>query len=214
MAKSLVEEVSPGDVLFIMGSAYLYLGRVSDKISKILKIEDFSYKKPLIDKGQILYDFFTNLSAFITKNYGFKDVSNEFSRGYTKEFCNKWWYNKIDKKKGKQLFGLYFYFDSPEYLLHIQCATLNLHIGLVKYEKKANKLTLLPFEDSDTKRVNTLYGKYFKDNMKWEYRSWGGRWASIDCGDFSNVNTVDHITKNLQNSIFFQKFLQNCLKNL
>jgi UDP-N-acetylmuramyl pentapeptide synthase len=214
LAKTLIDEVEPDDLLFIMGSAYLYLGRVSEKIAKIYKMENFSHKKPLIDKGQTLYDFFKTISEFIVENYGYKDVSKELPRGYTKEFCNKWWYNKVDKKRGKQLFGAYFYFESPEYLFHIQCATFNLHIGLVKYKSENNKIVLLPFDDKDTDRVNTLYGKYFPKNLKWTYREWGGKWASIDCGDFSDYNTVTKILKNFKDSDFFQKYLQFSLKNL
>jgi len=214
LANSLVNDIKPGDVLFIMGSAYLYLGRVSKKIANIYKMDNFSFQKPLIDKGEILYNFFVTLSKFIVKNYGFKDISDKFKRGYSKDFCNRWWYNKIDKTKGKQLFGLYFYFDSPEYLFHIECATFNLHIGLVKYEQKANSFNILPFSENDTKRVNTLYTKYFPKNLKWEYRSWGDRWASIDCGDFTDYKTISQIYKNITNSTFFRKFLQNSLKSL
>ena len=246
LATILMNDVKPDDLLFIIGSAYLYLGRVTDKIFKKYKYEHFDYKKPLRNfakeklesskfyktfkeskkdlpledfKADILMKFFHDSDKYIVEKFGFKNVTDKFpSKAYTQEFCKAWFYNdtKDKKEKGKSVFGSYYYFNSPEYLFHIDFATHNIHIGLVKYSHNAEEYKLERFNDNEYSRAIKMYSKYLPSNITLVPRSWGGNWCSIDCGKFIDLLDDEKFSAlyNLKQSAFLSKILNPMLKCL
>lgn len=239
LAQSLYGELKVGDLLFIIGSAYLYLGRVSDKIIKLkdntkfdYSINDYKlskknikqYKSMLVlddeEKGKsleislshnelilkdyediknryktfinlrasILINFFDILDKTILKNHNFFNVNEDIVKTgnetyvYNKMYCTRWFNNfdKIDSLPKKQLFGSFYFFGDTEYLLHIEVATMNLHIGFVKYHMKDGLYQVLKMEDKDKLHVASRYENIFKDTVLFEPRTWGLKWYSFD----------------------------------
>ncbi len=213
LANNLLDEIEGDDLLFIIGSAYLYLGRVTDIMFKRYDYEYFNLKKSLINKADILMRFFDNISNMVTKKYNFVNVTKELPKGYTKELCQLWFYNNTQERqnKGKSVFGVYFYFNSPEYLLHIDCATHNIHIGLIKYTKENGKIKQIKATTDDLNRINTLY----PNKLNLEFRKWGGGWISVDCGKFIDLENKNKQTELLDtNSNLFKNILIPLLKVL
>jgi UDP-N-acetylmuramoyl-tripeptide--D-alanyl-D-alanine ligase len=112
LANALYNELQEDDLLFIIGSAYLYLGRVSDRILK-LKEKDFSIE----EKTSLLFNFFKTLDKAILKNDKFFNVNEDIKKTggenfiYSQEFCKRW-FNNFDKIKTlprKQLFGSFYF---------------------------------------------------------------------------------------------------------
>ena len=195
LAQRLIDEVEGGDLLFIMGSAYLYLNRVANKIFQRVPSRYFDYRIGLVNRGKILYEFFKNVDKTLQKIDKFENV-NEFiinkNKVYNKEFCTRWFYNKINKEKSKEIFGTFFYFYSPFYLLFICAATKHFHIGLVRYKKVDGKIELEKISENEVEKLNEMYAIYSKEKLV--YRKWNNGWASIDLGDFNNIN--DFFNKN------------------
>lgn len=253
LAKNLYLDIKGGDLLFIIGSAYLYLGRVSDRILKMkdrsifdyrinnfkltdkktneykslvtmfelenstIKINDLLYKYELTANSfkeslskyksftgfrkTLLLDFFTTIDKyFVSKklvnvNEDIKSTGMK-SYVYNEEYCEMW-FNNLDKKvelPKKQLFGSFYYFGNKEYLLHIEVATLNLHIGFVKYEKENGKYKVSKMNENDRislkKFINSL-----NFDKKFEGRTWGLGWVSFDYGKFIDfINANNYIT--------------------
>ena len=214
LANSLLDEIQSDDLLFIIGSAYLYLGRVTDIMFKKYTYEYFDYKKPLLNKSKILLDFFNKSSEFITKTFNLKDVSNQLPKHFNKDFTDAWFYNYTNEKstKGKSVFGSYFYFNSPEYLLHVDCATHNIHIGLIKYELIDNKIKQIKATENDLERVKLLY----KNNLKLELRNWGGSWISIDCGKFIDLEDIkkQNLLLDIEHSPLYKNIIIPFIKSL
>lgn len=274
LAKNLYLDIKGGDLLFIIGSAYLYLGRVSDRILKmkdrsifdyrindykltnkkineykslvtmfelensIIKINDLLYKYELTANSfkesltkyksftgfrkTLLLEFFTTIDKyFISKklvnvNEDIKSTGMK-SYVYNEKYCEMW-FNNLDKKvelPKKQLFGSFYYFGNKEYLLHIEVATLNLHIGFVKYEKENGKYKVLKMNENDRiflkKFINSL-----DFDKKFEGRTWGLGWVSFDYGKFIDfINAKSFITATeFKKSELYKDILEPLLKRL
>ncbi|MFA9373702.1 MAG: Mur ligase family protein, partial [Poseidonibacter sp.] len=88
LAKRLYNDIRGGDLLFIIGSAYLYLGRVSEKLLRMkdesifdYKINEFSLSSKKLDQYKALVSMneFENSSVKINEIlYKYKLASNEF----------------------------------------------------------------------------------------------------------------------------------------
>ena len=239
LALNLMDDIEPDDLLFIIGNAYLYLGRVADKILKKYKYDYFDYTKPLknhikeklvdseflkeftqdrtqnsieIFKANILMNFFVNIEKQIIKLYGFKPMSDKFvTKGYNQEFCRRWFYNETKNfsKKGKTVFGSYIDYGDNNYLLHIDFATHNMHIGFVRYVIDNGKYRL-------KKLLEKEYLELKKEHKDLEYRNWGGSWCSVDCGkmiDIRDNKTYKTLTQ-FDKSDIFKNILTPLLEGL
>ena len=273
LAQSLFNEVEEGDLLFIIGSAYLYLGRVSERILKLkdnskydskldsynLKDDDKRLYKAMIalydvENGKpldvalhsnrislndykkvkdnyksftelralLLMSFFEQLDKVVLNNYKFFNVNEDIKKSgnetyiYNFEYCKKW-FNNIDKIKSihsKQLFGSFYFFGDMEFLLHIEVATKNLHIGFVKYEMKNGLYHPLPMDSEDLELVSSRYKHIFGLNIELEKRSWGLKWYSYDYKTV--INLEDGMNYKLmidfENSEFNKDILKPMLK--
>lgn len=267
LAQTLYSEIQGGDLLFIIGNAYLYLGRVADKILKfkdesrydysidnyeLSKKEILNYKtmivldevenkipleisllnnaileedyKKIINKypsftdlrSSLLMKFFKSLDEYILLNKKFKLVNEDIkSTGsssfvYNEEFCKKW-FNNLDKKPDlpkKQLFGSFYYFGDEKYLLHVEVATMNLHIGFVKYTKDNGKFKVLKMDENEKHEIEKKFSHVI--HLPFEYRTWGLKWCTIDCGriiDFTkaqNYFTITNFSKSTLKDILYK----------
>ena len=247
LATNLFNDVQGGDLLFIIGNAYLYLGRVSEKILKmrdeskfdkaILKYSEktiLHYKTLIVleeleQKGSLesslakhqlnkstfeaiakktpsflairtnlLVHFFDSLNKIILQNNKFTLV-NENIQEYSSyivnyEYCTNW-FNNLDQKQTlpkKQLFGNFYDFGDSEYLLHIEVATKNLHVGFIKYTKENEKLTPLKMEKKDYINAKNMYQNKFTTQLLFEQRSWGIGWISHDCGTVIDMTKAEN----------------------
>ena len=242
LAKILYSDIKGGDLLFIIGSAYLYLGRVSDRLLamkdktsfdnsvNLLQLtnknmlaykalvtmsdiqngtsKNIALKNNEIDekefqniltkvisftdfRAELLYNFFNIVDNAILKtiknakkvNEDIKLTGNK-TYVYNKDYC-KQWFNNLDKNPElpkKQLFGSFYNFGDSEFLLHIEVATMNLHIGFVKYHLKDGLHQVLKMDSKDKDTVEKRYGHIFNEKMDFNYRSWGLKMYSNDCG--------------------------------
>ena len=268
LANNLYAELKGGDLLFIIGSAYLYLGRVSDKILKMkdnsafdpaineyklsneniilykivssfseiekgfkladvltnndLSLTDFiniknRYKSHNHLKSTLLVNFFESLNDELTSNYNLTLVNEDIKKTgnesfvYNENYTSKW-FNNIYKKSDlpkKQLFGSFYYFGNKEYLLHIEVATMNLHIGFVKYTKENGLYKVLKMSEDDRNNVENRYKNSFNLPQSFEHRSWGLKWYSYDCGDFIDITNANNFVAlvDLKKSIFYKNIL-------
>jgi len=246
LASLLVDDIESGDLLFIIGSAYLYLGRVAEKVQQLLKQDSGAArivapalpKSPVyrmlcayqdVTKGvtaakavasygvhysdyqeslkrystftdfraALLADFFHRLDSLLSEIRPMTCVNAEMAatdfKTYvlTKQFCRSW-FNNFDKNKNlptKQLFGSFYDFGDPDLLLHVQVATLNLHIGFVRCHRTENGYVPSPMSEAESNQiVDRLMDKGIK-NLK--YRKWGAKWLSVDLGYFIEPTKPD-----------------------
>jgi len=271
LANLLYDDIEGGDTLFIIGSAYLYLGRVSDRILNFKDNGKAKVNKKEIDKSSITFEslnvmndvekgidlkeslnsygltkkefkdfegkfksfinlrttllenFFKDLNSLITKeNPLIRNVDEEVKLSekenyvYNEKFC-KQWFNNLDKKDNlpkKQLFGTFFKFNSNEFLLHIEVATNNLHIGFVKYKLENGVISLVKMEKEELPAALESINKIFINNFNFEKREWGLRWITIDCGSYIDVTQVDVFNTflDIENSNLYKNILQPMLK--
>ena len=273
LAQSLYNEVQGGDLLFIIGNAYLYLGRVADKILSFKDVSKYDYKineyalskkeltqykamivldevehkKPLETsllsnditlkefntiqnkfhtftelRSALLLDFFQSLDEYICSHDTFKLVNEDIkatgnsSYVYNETYCKEW-FNNLDKKSDlpkKQLFGSFYDFGDADYLLHVEVATMNLHVGFVKYTKEDGKFKVLKMSTQDKSDVQQKFAH--KLHMPFEHRSWGLQWYSHDFGKFIDFTHAENyfIATNATKSSFNTSLLSNILKEL
>lgn len=271
LAKSLYSEVQGGDLLFIIGNAYLYLGRVADKIMKfkddskydhdiddyelsqedILRYksmivldevqnnvplrlsllnnalskedyEEITKKHPTFTdiRSSLLMNFFESLDSYVCLDKKFKLVNEDIKDTgnptyiYDEEYCKKW-FNNLDQNPNlpkKQLFGSFYYFGDEKYLLHVEVATMNMHIGFVKYTKQDGKFKLLKSDENDKTDIEQRFSK--KIHMNFEYRTWGLKWFTIDCGRIidldkaKNYFTITNFKQSDLNTTILSKILK------
>lgn len=272
LAKSLYNEVQGGDLLFIIGNAYLYLGRVSDKVLgfedtskydekiqkyKLSKKELAKYKalivsseiedginienslhsnnlsksqyKPFISKTftqmrtEMLMHFFRSLDKYIGSFNGVKLVNKDIRKTgneanvYNEEFCSRW-FNNLDKKPGiqkKEFFGSFYFFKDKKYLLHIEAATLYLHIGFVKYTMNEGKFQLQKMDADDFEDIKEKYN-YKIDSITPKERKWGLHWYSYNIKRIIDVTKADNFTlmENFKKSALNKEFVTPLLERL
>jgi UDP-N-acetylmuramoyl-tripeptide--D-alanyl-D-alanine ligase len=238
LARSLFNEAQAGDMIFIIGSAYLYLGRVSERLLKLkdrsrfdpaineiflateqierysnlvvqaeiehgmgrdaalkqsgissVQFDAFSAKYPsfIEARAALLGDFFDGIDRAVTACPGFSNVNAKVAKGgaagyvHTLAFRRRW-FNNFDKRSDlpkKQLFGSFYDFGDPEYLLHIEVATTNLHVGFVR--QQSGQVVKM----NEAQQQEAL-GKFARV-LPLEPRSWGLRWVSLDYGSFIDI---------------------------
>ncbi len=265
LAATLVQEVQPGDLLFIIGSAYLYLGRVAERVREILTTgkqtakvvvgdhpraaeyrllkvyEDITkgvgavkasasngvtfteYQAALTKhkdyasyRGYLLFGFFNKLSQLLPTLRPLRCVNTEISvtdwKNYvvTPAFCQRW-FNNLDKKNNvnnKQIFGSFFDFGDPDYLLHLDAATANLHIGLVHCPNEASTYKPKPMSRQESEQLLQRYPAL--QVLKPAYRTWGPQWLSVDIGRFIEPNQPDIFLAmaDTTNSLMFFNFIR------
>lgn len=216
LARTLVHNVQPGDTLFIIGSAYLYLGRIVDRMHKRIAISPFdpdrkyrleptacnafldAFRQSRLHdiqafKGALLMHFFQNAKQLFSDRLGLvtaDDALSEKDRKYVydKEACEAWFYNATAQKgsKGRQLFGTFFYTPDPHYLLHLHCATHHLHIGLVRCRREGESVALEKIPKPELEQ--TCGG------MGLKAQAWWMGWCSHDCGRAVSPETPEGFT--------------------
>jgi len=251
LAKDIMSELEPEDALFIIGSAYLYLGRLSDKLlryqfdsgfDKRIEKMDFSelallkYNMLMVfhdieknisaDKtlnkyqlsideyqqwknkyynftnfrGSMLMDFFKQLEKLLLNDFNIHCINQEIKEsGYHNSIINldfcKLWFNNLDKItsiKSKQLIGSFFDFGHADYLIRIEVATKNLHIGFVKYIQQNNKYKLYKMEKEDQEILLKDFPEIQNLESPLVIRKWGFGCLSLDCHSFIDM-TQAHI---------------------
>lgn len=244
LASLLVNDIEPGDLLFIIGSAYLYLGRVAEKVQQLLKsgvgaiavpaspkspvyrmlcvyqdvakgvaaakasashgvhYSDYQESRKLLPaftdfRAKLLADFFHRLDSLLPEIRPMSCVNAEMSatdfKTYvvTQQFCKNW-FNNLDKNNNlpsKQVFGSFYDFGDPEFLLHAQVATLNFHIGFVRCQRTKNGYVPSPMNKVESNQLaDRMAAKGIKDL---KYRTWGAKWLSVDLGYFIEPTKPD-----------------------
>ena len=246
LSVKISQDLNDGDLLFVIGSAYLYLGRAAEKIKNYFKDSNALLDKVIIgensqfidkwkliktysdyQKGDgliksptanglkhelfresllifpdytqfragIIFSFFNYIDDFLIENFSFLNVKNKIekgkSKGYllTNDFCRRW-LNNFDKYtsiESKQLIGEFYYIGSEKFLLHIELATFNIHVGLVEYKYDGDIIEITPAKESN---IVDIYPSLIDFDMK--YRSWGPKWHSVDLG-----NHIDLLKPNI-----------------
>jgi len=262
LAALLTQTVQPGDLLFIIGSAYLYLGRVADQVREMLakgykpsstRLADHpaaaafrmlnvyasvaagvgavkasasngvthtdylaalrQYKDYASYRGHLLHGLFSDLRTLLPRLHPMQCVdealrNTDWARYVeTPAFCKRW-FNNLDKKpdvSAKQLFGIFFDFGDKEHLLHIEAATQNLHIGLVRCAREAG--TFMP-QGMRAEQAEQLLNRYPSlRGLGASYRSWGPQWLSLDLGRMIDLGHQESFlaTVDCQQSAMFQQ---------
>ena len=276
LARLLYSEIKAGDLLFIIGSAYLYLGRVSDRLLKMKDKSSFDnsisslnlsdknmlayralvsmsdIKKGLSKKEalknndikesdfknilaktisfmnfrrELLHNFFTSLDKVILQaDENIKNVNEDIKLTgnatyiHNKNYCEQWFNNfdKNPKLPKKQLFGSFYNFGDSDFLLHVEVATMNLHIGFVKYHKQDGLCQVVKMNDLDNKTVEDRYGKRFDESINLKHRTWGLKMYSYDYGsaiDLTKASTFV-LMSDLKKSDFYKNVLQPIIKGI
>lgn len=239
LARELAEDVAPGDLLFIIGSAYLYLGRVAERVRECLEkgvappvvvvgdhpraethrllkvfaaveagvgavkasasngVPHAAYRAALAQhgsyaglRGHLLEAFFDGLDTCLPAIRPMRNVNDEIAatpwsrQVVTPAFCARW-YNNLDKKPdvtAKQVFGSFFDFGDADYLLHVDVATTNLHIGLVRCPRDGAQRRPAAMSPEDAEAALARFPALRA--LGAAHRSWGPRWLSLDLGRF------------------------------
>ncbi|MBF0339623.1 MAG: Fic family protein [Magnetococcales bacterium] len=242
LALQLVEEVQPGDLLFIIGSAYLYLGRVAERITgmlvkgeappavalggsphasayRLLKVYEEVAKGggPVIAsaangvayaafqkareeipdyttcRARLLEGFFAGLPELFSRVGPLRCVDDELKKtslkGHvvTPDYCVQW-FNNQDKNANlpaKQCFGSFFDFGDREHLLHVEVATVNLHIGLVLAPRTPAGFASEVMHTCHFDEIRHRWPELIDFGLA--RRSWGPKWASVDLGSLIAV---------------------------
>lgn len=243
LATLLASEVQPGDLLFIIGSAYLYLGRVAERVRdllsgravpaqtvggdhpragdyRLLKVYEAvasgvgavkasathgvphpefqmslkTHRDHAAFRGHLLQGFFEDLNRCLPALRPMRCVNQamaetEWARHVvTPAFCARW-FNNLDKRAGvnsKQVFGSFFDFGDPEHLLHVNAATSNLHLGLVRCKRVNDAYQPMPMDATQAQALLTRFPGL--QSLGAAFRSWGPTWLSIDLGRHLEVS--------------------------
>ena len=172
-------------------------------------------------RAELLMNFFKELDSLM-ETKGLVQINDKIDDSfknytYNKEFCLQW-FNNLDKKPNlpkRQLFGTFYDFKDKNYLLHIEVATMNLHIGFVKYEKKNGKY-LLKKLSLDEQREELDFVRKLNLDFGFDKRSWGLRWCSVDCGNIIDLSLAkNYITVSfLEKSTLFRDILEPLVKKI
>ena len=148
------------------------------------------------------------------------DIQKTGNKSYVEceEYCNNW-FNNFDKNSNlpkKQLFGNFYDFGDEEYLLHVEVATMNLHIGFVKYEKRDGIVKALKMNKNDFSAISKKFHDKFENHLFFEERGWGLKWYTHDCGTIIDLTKAENYTMmmNLEKSDFNKNILQKVLNSL
>lgn len=150
-------------------------------------------------KGRILYSFFNDVIAFVMKHefslISLKHLNKDGSHiNYHREVelkeCINWYLTNSSKKTK----GIGLFIDchlGGDFYLHIQAATNNLHIGLVKCTNDGGLWEWVALDD--------LYPANAPKDLK--YRKWEHfpNWFSIDCGEILSMKPETNTVKGLIN---------------
>ncbi len=169
------------------------VSRRSHKLSaedvKVLKDSDMNFRNY---RASLLTKFFTDLDHILPDQWGIACINDEIKRSgmpmviHNPTFCERW-FNNLDKVASlpkKQLFGSFYNFGDPKYIIHVMAGSTNLHVGLVKYSRQEHKYVTEKMNSDDVTGILERYGKRLPTSLKLEERRWGFGWTTIDCGEF------------------------------
>lgn len=240
LAKTLLDEVQPGDTLFIIGSAYLYLGRVSEMILSACEHELFDRHTPLripeqkqeslfhqkfIQSGtkdilafktETLLSFFDSFKDIMDKQYNFKCIdtllsSKDQKSVYNKQYCRSWFFNNTPMKKEQGHQLFGSFFD-------VGHRELLLHIHLGTHNLHIGLVQYSKLEEgisldnmSEADTKNVVEKFNVLSPRKW----WLG-WCSTDCGQVIDLEDNDAflLLENFEESDCFKNHLVPLLKLL
>ena len=261
----LAQAVQPGDLLFIIGSAYLYLGRVADRVRDILTngykpsttlianhlaapsfrmlkvyesvasavgavkasasngVTHTDYQAALKQypdyaayRGKLLQRLFDDLRQVLPTLHPMRCVDEDIRATdwatyvITSAFCRRW-FNNLDKKpdvSSKQVFGRFFDFGDAQYLLHVNAATQNLHIGLVRCLREGD--VLKPQAMSAEQAEDALLRYPGLRNSDVSHRNWGPKWLSRDLGRMIDLTNPESflVAVDCENSPMFAQCIR------
>ncbi|EIC23438.1 Mur ligase family protein [Thiorhodovibrio frisius] len=279
LAQNLFNEVRGGDLLFIIGNAYLYLGRVSERllalkdesrfdpaiVDQSLSQETFEFYQGLVTQAEVdrglsleqalyqtglpehsfaafqalyptfeqacgfmLFDFFAQIDKALTNQWSLVNVNEAMKTGgfesyvYSKDYCSRWFANftKQSNLKKKQLFGSFYDYGNEAYLLHIEVATTNLHLGFVSWrqndENEEAGRTLVRMTAAERSSAAQRFTALTDLTFRFLPRDWGLGWISYDCGAWIDpINTKNFCRlRDPLNNDFYTQTLEPLLKKL
>lgn len=185
---------------------------------KVLKDSDMNFRNY---RGGLLTKFFTDLDKLLPDQWAIHCINDAIKRSgmpmviHNPSFCERW-FNNLDKVASlpkKQLFGSFYDFGDPKFIVHVMAGSTNLHIGLVKYSKQEHKYVTEKMNSDDVASVVERYGKYLPKSLKLEARGWGFGWTTIDCGEFIDSSQIDIFSAlfDVERSEFFATFFKPLL---
>jgi hypothetical protein len=173
-------------------------------------------------RSVLLADFFHRMDSLLPQVRPMTCVNAEMAttdfKNYvvTQQFCINW-FNNLDKNnnlQSKQIFGSFYDFGDPELLLHVQVATLNLHIGFVLCHRTESGYVPSPMSEAESKQIlERMAAKGIKDV---KYRKWGAKWLSVDLGYFIDPTKPDVFTAMVEtaDSDLFTRKIRPLIKSL
>lgn len=163
-------------------------------------------------RTSLLFSFFKNIDTLFEKKYKMSSLNENFKAlGYDtyifkEEFCKDWFNNfdKIKEEPKKQLFGSFYQIKRYEnYFFFLIVGTVNLHVGIGKYDNKEIKQLTV----TEQKEIINIFTPLLSFSTKLEPRNWGKKWVTIDAGnfiDFTNAQTFSTII-DFENSELYKK---------
>jgi hypothetical protein len=150
-------------------------------------------------RASLLMEFFKQLDYILDNEFHFKNINQKLKdSGYQNSIVNKdfaqRWFNNLDKDKSvknKQLIGSVYDIGDDDYLLRIEVATLNLHLGLNKYQIIDNKYKIVPMKTKDQKYLVHKFPQLNKLENQLQLRTWGFSGLTIDCQSFIDVTQAN-----------------------
>ena len=145
-------------------------------------------------RGHLLQGFFEDLNRCLPALRPMRCVNKEMAASgwarhvVTPAFCARW-FNNLDKRPGvnsKQVFGSFFDFGDPEHLLHVNAATSNLHLGLVRCRRVNDAYQPMPMDETQAQALLDKFPRL--RSLGAAFRSWGPTWLSIDLGRHLEVS--------------------------
>ncbi|MDF1875015.1 Fic family protein [Sulfurimonas sp. SAG-AH-194-I05] len=175
----------------------------------------------LESRTNLLVSFFENIDTVLQQNLQMSSMVKDLRGGghesflFNEVFCKQWFNNfdKIKNKPKKQLFGVFYKVDGYEdYFLFLLVGTVNIHIGIGKYKDEE----VMQLSSSDQEEIKNIFGRNLPKDIKFESRSWGKKWVTIDAGnciDFTKAKTFATMV-DVKNSYLYKKCLLPLVKSV
>ena len=135
----------------------------------------------------LLHRFFAALDSYIPIHFKLVCVNDRAPRHlcHNSEYCRLWF-----TSRKKEFFGSFFILPDRRFLLHVEVASKNLHIGIVRCQlNSSNQYTIIPMQEEEFAEVLQAHSTNTQDLPMLARRNWGPRWCSVDCGKFDNPET-------------------------
>lgn len=171
------------------------LGRIKAQTAALDEAEMANlegWQRLALFQARLLFAFFQELTALLETRHGLVCVNERINPRFvvSEDFCRQWVEGALLAKRGrKQQFGSFFDFGEPRYCLHVEVGSTNLHLGLVKVWRQAERISIIPMGEFDLARIEVGLNRRLPEAWRLRQRDWGHRWCSIDCGSFQAWDT-------------------------